>query len=218
MDDDTQTPTNCEEKPEEERQNRRQFFNGLGKWSLARSRRSSFADLPPRPVEIAKPGRPQAGLGWRVTATAPKNGRFLAKAHELQNSQPTWRSLFHADAANLPIREDAMKIDETKCPATDATCEGDRQNRREFFNGLGKWSMIVVAAVSFPRVSAIDSEASHEDAPKPELGPQRPAWTASDDRSPGVKVARRPQPYGRHTKYVKGHLKYPEHTNKNVIQ
>ena len=42
-----------------------------------------------------------------------------------------------------------MKTDEIKNGAISAACEGDSQNRREFFNGLGKWSMIVVAAVSF---------------------------------------------------------------------
>jgi hypothetical protein len=35
MDNDCQTTTSCKGQPEEERQNRRQFFNGLGKWSLA---------------------------------------------------------------------------------------------------------------------------------------------------------------------------------------
>jgi hypothetical protein len=35
MDDDPQTTSNCNREPDEERQNRRQFFNGLGKWSLA---------------------------------------------------------------------------------------------------------------------------------------------------------------------------------------
>lgn len=35
MDNDCQTTPGCKEQPEEERQNRRQFFNGLGKWSLA---------------------------------------------------------------------------------------------------------------------------------------------------------------------------------------
>ena len=35
MDNDCQTTTGRKEQPEEERQNRRQFFNGLGKWSLA---------------------------------------------------------------------------------------------------------------------------------------------------------------------------------------
>jgi hypothetical protein len=35
MDNDCQTTPGCEGEPEDERQNRRQFFNGLGKWSLA---------------------------------------------------------------------------------------------------------------------------------------------------------------------------------------
>ena len=35
MDNDAQTTKGCNWEPEEERQNRRQFFNGLGKWSLA---------------------------------------------------------------------------------------------------------------------------------------------------------------------------------------
>ncbi len=35
MDNDPQTTTGCKGEQEEERQNRRQFFNGLGKWSLA---------------------------------------------------------------------------------------------------------------------------------------------------------------------------------------
>jgi hypothetical protein len=35
MDKDCQTTTGLKERGEEERQNRRQFFNGLGKWSLA---------------------------------------------------------------------------------------------------------------------------------------------------------------------------------------
>ena len=35
MDEDCQTGTDLKERAEEESQNRRQFFNGLGKWSLA---------------------------------------------------------------------------------------------------------------------------------------------------------------------------------------
>jgi hypothetical protein len=35
MDNDIQKPTNCEGQPEQEHLDRRQFFNGLGKWSLA---------------------------------------------------------------------------------------------------------------------------------------------------------------------------------------
>lgn len=41
-----------------------------------------------------------------------------------------------------------MKNNENKDAAPDNVAAGDQQNRREFFNGLGKWSMIVVAAVS----------------------------------------------------------------------
>jgi hypothetical protein len=35
MDKDPQTTSGRQEQPDQERQNRRQFFNGLGKWSLA---------------------------------------------------------------------------------------------------------------------------------------------------------------------------------------
>ncbi len=35
MDKDPQTTSGPQEQPEQDRQNRRQFFNGLGKWSLA---------------------------------------------------------------------------------------------------------------------------------------------------------------------------------------
>jgi hypothetical protein len=35
MDNDPQTTSSPQEQPDQERQNRRQFFNGLGKWSLA---------------------------------------------------------------------------------------------------------------------------------------------------------------------------------------
>jgi hypothetical protein len=42
-----------------------------------------------------------------------------------------------------------MKTDEIKPVEANTACNEDSQNRREFFNGLGKWSMIVVAAVSF---------------------------------------------------------------------
>jgi hypothetical protein len=46
-------------------------------------------------------------------------------------------------------QEDAfMKIDEIKPGAADASCEGDSQNRRQFLNGLGKWSLAVIAAAT----------------------------------------------------------------------
>jgi hypothetical protein len=35
MDNDPQATSGPQEQPDQERQNRRQFFNGLGKWSLA---------------------------------------------------------------------------------------------------------------------------------------------------------------------------------------
>jgi hypothetical protein len=62
-----------------------------------------------------------------------------------------------------------MKIDEKKDAAPDSVSAGDQQNRREFFNGLGKWSMIVVAAVSFLRGSTTQVRAGRE-------GTQRPEW------------------------------------------
>jgi len=42
-----------------------------------------------------------------------------------------------------------MKTEEIKLGAANGAVEDDSQNRRQFFHGLGKWSMIVVAAVSF---------------------------------------------------------------------
>lgn len=98
-----------------------------------------------------------------------------------------------------------MKIDESKTDAAQAICAGDRQNRREFFNGLGKWSMIVVAAVSFLRGSGTRARAGHEEEPRPESAPQRPAWTVPEDRREKLKVAR----------YSKGGYVQHEHTNIN---
>jgi hypothetical protein len=83
-----------------------------------------------------------------------------------------------------------MKIDESKTDSAQAMCAGDRQNRREFFNGLGKWSMIVVAAVSFLRGSSTRARAGHEPAP------QRPAWTVPEDRGENWQIARRPYAKG----------------------
>jgi hypothetical protein len=115
-----------------------------------------------------------------------------------------------------------MKIDESKCTAPQADCEAGRQNRREFFNGLGKWSMIVVAAVSFLRRSITRAEAGHEEAPMAEQAPQRPAWTVPDDRNEQVRVARRPY-VDRGGPYQKSYLKYNDasphnnwHSNHNI--
>jgi hypothetical protein len=62
-----------------------------------------------------------------------------------------------------------MKIHENKDAVPDTLPVEDRQNRREFFNGLGKWSMIVISAVSFLRGSATQVQAGRE-------GTQRPEW------------------------------------------
>jgi hypothetical protein len=107
-----------------------------------------------------------------------------------------------------------MKIDESKSDATHAMCQEDRQNRREFFHGLGKWSMIVVAAVSFLRGSATGSQASHGDTPRPELEPQRPAWAAPDEGNQRLAV----KPY---SKYFKGYDKFysrQAHSNHRIIE
>lgn len=112
-----------------------------------------------------------------------------------------------------------MKIDETKSTAPQADCEADRQNRREFFNGLGKWSMIVVAAVSFLRGSVTRAQAGHEEKPMPEQGPQRPAWTVPDDRNEQLRVAR--NPYVKSGGYDKLYMRYTvahgnSHSNHNI--
>jgi hypothetical protein len=77
-----------------------------------------------------------------------------------------------------------MKIDESKDAVPDTVSEGDHQNRREFFNGLGKWSMIVVAAVSFLRGSVIQVHAGSE-------GTQRPDWEPRETAS--QRLAKKPQ-------------------------
>ena len=64
-----------------------------------------------------------------------------------------------------------MKINENKDAAPDTVSAGDQQNRREFFNGLGKWSMIVVAAVSFLRGSVTQAQAGSEGTSRPEWEP-----------------------------------------------
>ncbi len=105
-----------------------------------------------------------------------------------------------------------MKIDESKSDATHAMCPEDRQDRREFFHGLGKWSMIVVAAVSFLRGSTTGAQASPEEVPKPEPEPQRPAWTVPDDSN---------QRLARYSKYFRSYDKYytrQAHSNHRIIE
>jgi hypothetical protein len=96
------------------------------------------------------------------------------------------------------------------------------QDRRQFFNGLGKWSLAVVAAVSSLAGYGTRAATSIEAAPKPEPEPdaQRPAWTALDDRNPRRRMAGvfRPRPHGNHNKGYSDHLNRVQHGNVNVIQ
>jgi hypothetical protein len=89
-----------------------------------------------------------------------------------------------------------MKIDDREPDAVQATCAGDRQNRREFFNGLGKWSMIVVSAVSFLRGSGTRAQAVSNEKPGTEPEAQRPAWLVPNDDVDNRQIAKGP--------YVKG--------------
>jgi hypothetical protein len=111
-----------------------------------------------------------------------------------------------------------MKINEIKSASTQAMSEGDRQNRREFFNGLGKWSMIVVAAVSFLRGSATGSQARYEDTPKPEPEPQRPAWTVPEDGKPGQRMAGYFKQRHINEHYNTTHSNHTEYWKKAIIQ
>jgi hypothetical protein len=68
-----------------------------------------------------------------------------------------------------------MKNNENKDAAPDTVSAGDQQNRREFFNGLGKWSMIVIAATSLLRGSVTQSHAGSEGTSRPEWEPRETA-------------------------------------------
>jgi hypothetical protein len=107
-----------------------------------------------------------------------------------------------------------MKIDKSKSDATQVMCEGDRQNRREFFNGLGKWSMIVVAAVSYLRESATGSQARHEVTPEP----QRPAWTVPDDGKPRQRMAGHFKQRHINEHYNTSYQKHTEYYKRAIIQ
>ena len=108
-----------------------------------------------------------------------------------------------------------MKIDENQQDAAQAMREGDRRNRREFFNGLGKWSMIVVAAVSLLRGSGSRARADHGETPRSEPEAKRPAWTVPEDRGERMQVAKKPYVKGGgHTNY---HLDMPSHQNERHL-
>jgi hypothetical protein len=96
--------------------------------------------------------------------------------------------------------------------------EQERQNRRQFFNGLGKWSLAVIAAVSALAGQVTRAEASREDAEKPE--PKGPAWAIADDRNPQRKTAGyfKARPHGNHNKHYSDHLDKVKHGNVGVIQ
>jgi hypothetical protein len=87
-----------------------------------------------------------------------------------------------------------MKIDGNK----DEVSAVDQQNRREFFNGLGKWSMIVVAAVSFLRGSVTRTHAGSEGTPRPEWEPRKTAFQ---------RLAKKP--HHQHVDIPGGHVNWP---------
>jgi|SRR5208283_1348939 len=104
-----------------------------------------------------------------------------------------------------------MIIDENKDALSDTVSAGDRQNRREFFNGLGKWSMIVVAAVSFLRGSATRSHAGGE-------GTQRPEWEPPETGF--QRLAKKP--HQQHVDIAPGHYNQPHgdvaHVDQKIMQ
>jgi hypothetical protein len=104
-----------------------------------------------------------------------------------------------------------MKIDEKKDAAPDTVSAGDQQNRREFFNGLGKWSMIVVAATSFLRGSATRSHAGGE-------GTQRPEWEPPETGFQRLAKA----PHHQHVDVPTGHTDTPHwdvaHVDTNIMR
>ncbi len=95
-----------------------------------------------------------------------------------------------------------MKIDENKDAAPDTVSEGDQQNRREFFNGLGKWSMIVVAAVSFLRGSITRTHAGREGTPRPEWEPRETGFQ---------RLAKNPHSDFKHIELAPGGPGYKDH-------
>jgi len=103
-----------------------------------------------------------------------------------------------------------MKSDDTKDVAPDTVSADDQQNRREFFNGLGKWSMIVVAAVSLLRASITRTHASRE-------GTTRPEWNPADPSFPRYAKKKHRQ----HVDVGTGHMDSPHgdvaHVDRNVI-
>jgi len=109
-----------------------------------------------------------------------------------------------------------MENDESKTTGCKNQPVEQRQNRRQFFNGFGKWSLAIIAAVSALGDSGAGVQASREDASRPEPEPQRPAWAVGDDHDPRQRMAsyfRRRDPnykvgyaklHGDHTRHYDG--------------
>jgi len=105
-----------------------------------------------------------------------------------------------------------MKIGEHKDAEHDPAPVEDGQNRREFFNGLGKWSMIVVATVSVLRGSFTRILASRDGTGRPEWEPLENAFQ---------RLAKKPKPHHQHVDWGGGHENIPHgdvpHVDRNVI-
>ena len=106
-----------------------------------------------------------------------------------------------------------MKMDDNKVVVPDNVPADDQQNRREFFNGLGKWSMIVIAATSFLRGSATRVHAARE-------GTERPEWEPRETAS--QRLAKKPQPHHQHVDNTGGHYNSPHgdvaHVDTKIMQ
>jgi hypothetical protein len=63
-----------------------------------------------------------------------------------------------------------MSDDPRTTPDPEEQLDEERSTRRQFFDGLGKWSVAIVAAVSGLRGSGTVAEASREGALTPEWG------------------------------------------------
>jgi hypothetical protein len=91
-----------------------------------------------------------------------------------------------------------MKNHEANDSSIDTTQAGERQSRREFLNGLGKWSMIIIAAVSSVRGSVFQSYLGAEEAARPEWGlPEAPMQ----------RLARKK--HRQHVDIAPGHINFP---------
>jgi hypothetical protein len=100
---------------------------------------------------------------------------------------------------------------------TPTNCEDkpdeERQNRRQFFNGLGKWSLAIIAAVAAVGGSKTGAQASRENAPKSNPEAERPAWAVLEDRNPRAKMAGyfKRRPHGNYTKTHNQHIDFTYH-------